>query len=264
MNNDGATSTPNTSWTDTVYLSNTGSVDANSIKLGDFKHYKSLQPGESYTASATLTLPASLNGSYNFIVQTDSGNEVFQTDRSQEVAVSFPVQIAHTPSDLVVTKASVSGSAQAGHQILVSWTVANTGAGDTSDHHWGDAIILSRSGVLGALDNIWLASISRDAPLAAGASYSRSEAVDLPLGATLALQGDYTLFVVADSGRAVPETSFDNNALGQPITIARNIADLTPTNITGPTVVQSGDQVTVNWTVANLGHRRSRCELLVR
>ena len=158
VDNDGATATPNTSWSDAVYLSSDPTLD-NATLVSSSTHYGALAVGQSYTVSGSVALNSDLTGSYYLIVQTDSADQVFQLDRSNDVAVSAAVAVANQPPDLVVSSVTAPAGGQAGDQVEVGWQVTNAGTGNTAAASWADTIILSASGVLGAADNVTLGSV---------------------------------------------------------------------------------------------------------
>ncbi len=249
VTNAGSTATPNTGWTDSIYLSSEPTLGADAILLGNLSHGGALDVGQSYKASANFTLPDGLAGQYYVIVQTDSGDSVFELDKANNVAAGAPVTIDFNPVDLVVSSVKAPSAATAGHQILVTWQVANTGSGDTANDVWTDRIILSASGVLGAADNIVLFTTGNPKELAGNGSYTNSATVDLPN----TLGGTYTLFVVTDTGDTVAESNFANNAsAGLTLSVAP-LPELAASAVSGPTTDTAGDTVTVSWTVTNTG-----------
>src|SRR5262249_48855910 len=69
ITNAGSSITPNTSWTDRIYLSADASLSSDDIKLADLIHYGALDASQSYDVSTNLTLPNTLSGNYYVIVQ---------------------------------------------------------------------------------------------------------------------------------------------------------------------------------------------------
>ncbi len=247
VTNTGSSETPNTVWSDTIYISPTPSLGSSAIALGTITHLGALAVGESYTISDNLALPSDLSGGYYLIVQADSGDQVFQLSRSNNVAVSSPINLDFNPVDLSVSNVTTASTATAGHQVIVSWQVANNGSGSTARYGWNDEVVLSASGVLGADDNLVLADPSNPQPLSGGASYTQSAVIDLPND----LSGTYTLFVVADAGHTIAEPGASSAvSSGQSLTVVP-LAQLATTLVTGPTTDAAGDTVNVAWTVTN-------------
>ena len=252
--NEGATTTPNTAWTDDIYLSTTPTLTGSATLLSSATHYGALAAGQSYTASPTVDLPSGLSGSYYLIVQTNVNDQVFELNYGGDVASSNPISVSDQPPDLEVSSVTLPPQGEAGHQVQIAWQVNNNGSGSTALATWSDRIVLSASGVLGASDNIDLGDFTApngpNDPLSAGASYSRQEIVNLPI----TLSGNYTVFVVTDSDDTVPEASFANNAsAGQAFSVSQQLADLQVASISAPTSGTAGSPITVQWTVDNAG-----------
>ena len=247
--NAGSTATPNSTWTDLVYLSASATLDASAQQLGTLSHTGALSPGQSYVNSASYQLPSNLEGQYYLIVQTDAGDQVFELDTSNNKASSAPFAIAFAPVDLIVTSVAAAATATAGHQIAINWTVKNAGSGDTGAASWRDAVILSASGVVGASDNIVLGRVSRPNGLSGGQSYSQTQTFDLPR----TLAGDYKIFVIADSDRAAPQASYDDSASAPQDIVITGLSDLQAASVSAPASVTAGDVIAVSWTVTNGG-----------
>ncbi len=81
-NGTAATSTP--IWTDQVWLSLDQILDNNDTLLGSTTNPSFLNVGDSYSNSLTVTLPQGINGDYFFIVQTDAGNQVFESNNETD------------------------------------------------------------------------------------------------------------------------------------------------------------------------------------
>ena len=96
VTNAGAGATPNYTWNDSLYLSPTATFNSGTaISLGQQTHQGSLAAGGSYTNPVTVTLPSALAGSYYLYVQTDSGNAVFELNKSNNGSMSpTPIQVS--------------------------------------------------------------------------------------------------------------------------------------------------------------------------
>ncbi len=145
--NAGAGATPNTSWGDSFYLSPTPTYNpATAISLGSQTHYGVLAAGSSDTNTVSTTIPNGLTGAYYVLVDTDSGNVVFELDKSNNWGSSTStIAITTAPPDLVVSSASAPAVALAGSAILVDWTISNQGASDTAVSAWQDNVYVDAS-----------------------------------------------------------------------------------------------------------------------
>ncbi len=265
--NNGATETPNSSWIDALYLSADTTLDPGDFQLSATTHYGVLQPGDEYLNTIAGTLPVGLTGTFYVFVATDRANQVFELDDSNNWLYDVgsggdPGDPGHDPGtvevslqrpDLVVQNFSAPANGESGGSILVSWTVANSGIGDSAVSSWYDSLILSSNSVYGDADDIHLADPGHSGLLAVDTTYSQANlTVPIPLGVA---PGNYFLFVAADFAGQVPEVSDLNNVSSpRAITLTRSLADLRPGGVTAvPSPVESGDQITVSWNVQNQG-----------
>ena len=75
-------------WTDSVYLSASGTLDVNALLLGRTSHTGGLAGLASYNGTLTVSLPGVVNGNYYLIVVTDSQQLVLDINRANNIAVS--------------------------------------------------------------------------------------------------------------------------------------------------------------------------------
>src|SRR5439155_535567 len=104
-----------------------------------------LAPGESYVASADFKVPLTFFGTYYVIVKTDSGNNV-REDNKQNNVTNKVIQIQLTPPpDLQVTSVHAPAISFSGQTIPVTWTVANLGPGAVPPElpAWSDTVLLA-------------------------------------------------------------------------------------------------------------------------
>jgi len=85
--NQGSNSASGT-WSDSVYVSTNQTWDINAFQVGKVSHTGPLQPGESYTASLTATVPGVVSGQYYAIVRADILNNVRESDENNNTGVS--------------------------------------------------------------------------------------------------------------------------------------------------------------------------------
>jgi hypothetical protein len=265
VSNAGANGTPNDTWNDSFYLSPTSAFDSSTaIFLGQEAHQGTLDAGAGYDVhNVTETLPNGLSGMYYLLVDTDSGNAVFELDKSNNIAASpGTIQIKSAPADLVVSAANAPATALAGSAVLVNWTVTNLGSGDTVVTSWQDNVYADAGATVNDQSNL-LGSFTHTGLLNPGDSYMQSQLVALPIK----LLGAYNLFVVTNPLHTVYESDTNNNASpALPITISLQIpgsgggggqqtevSDLQITSVTAQFAAETRSSVTVNWTVKNNG-----------
>ena len=254
--NEGASVTPNPSWLDRLYLSTDPvlSLDTD-LALGTMTHYGVLEPGEEYQGIIQAQLPVSISGTYYAIVVSDYNAQVFELDRTNNVLADVgPIQIDFRPPDLVVDSFTAPTVAGAGSTVLVNYVVHNVGIGDTVATSWSDYVILSSDSIPGNNDDLLLLESPHNGLVNSGGTYSGTNVlVPIPLAVA---SGNYHLFFVTDARDQVFESLGNGNNTSPPLPISINqlTADLQVKTINNPpATLQSGDPLTVSWTVQNFG-----------
>jgi hypothetical protein len=257
VNNAGAGPTPNYTWNDTVYLSPTTTYDpSTAIFFAQGTYQGGLAAGKGYDNTVAGTLPNTLKGPYYVLVDTDSGNVVFELNKSNNWGASTgTTQVASAPADLSVTTGSAPAQTLAGSAVLVTWTVTNHGGGDTAVTAWVDNVYASASATFDA-SAVLLGSFPHYGLLKPGDSYSVTKLVNLPIN----LLGKYYLFIVTNATNTVYQPNQDNtsNPVQSTMTWQLNgrqapVSDLQAASVKGPAAAQTGGNVTISWTEQNNG-----------
>ncbi|MEQ1563438.1 MAG: CARDB domain-containing protein, partial [Nitrospiraceae bacterium] len=156
--------------------------------------------------------------------------------------------------DLTVDSITAPSTAQAGGAAMsISWVVRNLG-GSQATQSWTDKVWLSTDQFLNPGDVELLSQGSSVSSLQSGATTSSDGLISIPLNPTIN-PGAYYLLVQTDALGGQPESNDANNVLAHPITVSLPpLPNLVVSNIevvTSP--VQSGNPVTVRWTISNTG-----------
>ena len=251
--NQGTGTTLNTIWNDEVYLSPTANfVKTNSTSIGAFTHTGALLVGESYMQTQNIAIPNTTQGNYYVFVLTDANNNVEECGTANDNNVggsSTILNISNSLPDLTVSNFAFANSLFGGQGVNVTWTVTNSGNAAAQNSSWGDSVYFSTNATLDENDRI-LADVITNGPLNVGASYTKSAALTLPIVSP----GSYYLILKTDNGNFVFEGLGENNNtrnLAFPITAPP--VDLQVTAVNAPATANSGQTMTVNWTVANNG-----------
>jgi subtilase family serine protease len=253
VKNQGTVATSSSYWYDSVYYS-TDDVFGNSDDVYLAYGYATnlpLDPDESYTLTANVTLPSNLSGSGGYLfVKTDYDNYQTETDETDN---TYSVPIAISKPNLVVTDLTAPTSANIGQAISVSWTVKNQGTVATNSSYWYDYVYYSTDDVFGNSDDVYLTyvyaySANANLPLDPNESYTLTANVTLPSNN---LSGSGYLFVKTDGDNYQTEIDETDNTYSVPITISG--ANLVITSATAPTTANSGQTVALSWTVENKG-----------
>ncbi|HUW30400.1 MAG TPA: CARDB domain-containing protein, partial [Planctomycetota bacterium] len=264
VGNYGTGNTDATDWSDRIVLSpNDRYGDSDDVYLASVPHTGALNTTDntSYAASATISLPLGLNGTYWVFASTDEDNAVFEYifENNNAGQSGQQLSVTLTPyADLEASSASMTPTvAVAGQSAQVSWTVTNLGPGTTGTgiaggevSSWIDRIICSRNSIYGDGDDVLVANVQHEGALAASASYAGSWTGSLPAG----LNGAYHLFVFTDAGNAVYEYTDTHANLTDAgiVNVAPGpFADLQVTAAAGPESIRTGGQISVSWTVEN-------------
>ena len=236
-------------WTDTLVLRN----DTSEHFLANFAHNTALAVNQSMTLTQSVILPAGVSGPRFVAIRTDSSGEVAEgaNESNNETVSTKPINIL--APDLVATLGNVPASPQFGQTINVTWTVKNQGTGQALAN-WNDNLYLATDAKSPANGILLLSQhIENATPLAVGASYSRSQAVTLPLSTTL-LDGAYFLVIVSDIENAQGESDEANNTASQAFTITRPpLPDLTVSTIQIPATGAGGRAIEIKWNIKNEG-----------
>ncbi|NTU53949.1 MAG: DUF4347 domain-containing protein, partial [Chlorobiaceae bacterium] len=285
--NTGATTTPNSGWYDALYLSANTTLDAGDSLLSEVWHSGQLAPAGSaqsipladamalyasgaangyYINTVNVHLNDALSGTWYLIAKTDTRDMVFELDNVDNTGDAVALGIESRPADLVVSEVAAASVVQAGQSLRVSWSVLNQGVGDTAASQWYDRIVLSNDTVFGDGDDVVLGTYAHSGILGVNKEYSNSAQVSIPSN----LSGSYQLFVTTDIYSQVYEAAKeDNNSRplgvgidwkpGDPIpdggieTKPQPTADLQVVSVTVPDRVNSGEKLSVAFTVTNAG-----------
>ncbi len=219
VRNDGTSSTPS-SWTDYLYISSSPDLENGSHSLlASWDNMSALEPGQSYSRSASVSLPTTFsegpvylillsNKNTLYDIQCPDGTSVFDNSSSPYCSsfrhsetdfASFPelgepnslrhdnflilaTSIVESLPDLHVASLSHSDFVT-GTDASVSFSVRNDGNAPTPDgSSWSDYLYLSSS-PSALQDKILLDYFSHSTPLAPGESYSRTVSVNIPVDA---------------------------------------------------------------------------------
>jgi len=256
VTNAGMDVTRTSAWKDRVYLSDDEVLDPESdTVLGTFWHTGALGIGEQYTTSHQVTLSYDLAGPYYVIVCTDVEDKVYEhTDEENNCSHDIQaMEVFETPPpDLVMTDVEVPETGNSGQTIQLNWTVTNQGDGETRTDRWSDCLYLSDDEVLETGTDVLLGDFTHYGVLDAAEQYTREGNVVLPNG----IQGLYYLFAEADCGNRVSEPDEENNRGHDLVPVDVTLTpwpDLVVATVDAPETGYSGQPISVQWEVANLG-----------
>jgi GEVED domain/CARDB/Dockerin type I domain/Bacterial pre-peptidase C-terminal domain len=240
-------------WVNAVYLSTDRTLETNSdVLIGQSRRDGILSGGKSESLTSTFVLPDTLQGLYYLIVVTDFGNNVRETDETDNViATQSPITIRVDPPDLTVTAVSTTGPLNAGREIGVRYTVKNIGNNPTPNTVWQDAVYWSADSRLDANDTL-LSQRERSGVLIPNQAENRSVNLRLPGD----LPRDGFLIVQSDSTDFVYELNQDNNIKSLSIRVGDERPDLHVVSFVpnlGGNVLAPGGSIPVDFKIENQG-----------
>lgn len=305
VTNDGNGSTPpGATWNDYIWITGADGINYinttgyDGVLLHSEPNLMSLEAGESYTNTATVTIPNSHIGNYYIFVLSDlydisdinysneglsgppnpytpsvDGNpyhylsgysyryENNLTESNERDNFFYKVvNILPPPSpDLSVTHISHPTNTFSGNEVTVSWTVSNQGGAAALDS-WQDAVYIQagEDNELDAATALYLGSYQHSGGLSLNGQYTNSATVTIPLE----YMGDYRFFVTTDVNNSLYESIFEENntrASEQLLNVTLTPPpDLTPTSVSFPTTVESRGYYPIVFSVQNIGGTATR------
>ena len=247
-------------WYDRILVSSTGKL-ADAVAVADLGHTGGLAAGASYTASATVQVPALPDGPATFFVVADKGAAVFELNgHGDAAAAAAPSTVTH--AFLAAQTVSAPAAAFAGQPVTVSWTVAHTGTAPATGS-WTDLVYISQGTTLGDPGYrgggtpipLLLGTVAHTGPLAGGAGYTASLKASLP---TDLAAGSYHILVVAN-GNPDPEAAISSVpgdlAVSDAVAVTQQaLPDLQVAGLSvAPAALRSGSVVTLSWQARNAG-----------
>ena len=239
------------------YFSTNATLSSNDV-LATREDVDAVDANDSTDDDAELTVPNSLApGDYFIIVAADDRNTVTEsTENNNTLAIPFTVTGSGGggggEADLEVTDASVTpSSAEAGAEVTVSYTLANTGTEQAGASQL--AFYFSTDASLSASD-VLAESIEVD-EVDAGDVGDNDESITVP--STLA-PGDYFLIVAADIGNDVSESGENNNTFAISFTVTETTAsegDASPDvlYVDAPAPNPAAESTTLRYTLGEAG-----------
>ncbi|HEY6816092.1 MAG TPA: CARDB domain-containing protein, partial [Croceibacterium sp.] len=262
-------------WSDTVILADAPLLEnaTRTFNLGSFANLKALDPGQSYTNSATFDFNPAAAGLY-VIVRSSMGGDTNPLDNQAFAATS----VTNTPADLQVTSVvpkAPGTPAYSGELTSVTYTVENKGARVwEGTQYWKDEVWISKDPTFIRSRASHVATVIQpNGPLGTGESYTRTAEFALPPG----VEGEYYVYVFTNTDAPVPLVSEGSNNGLRDGTFARAAyelpqgnsgqaqfpveyrePDLQVTELTLPDTMAAGSTIEVTFKVQNVGNRATR------
>jgi len=168
-------------WYDAIYLSNDAIYDVTDIYMGAALNTSALNASQSYSQSASITLPNGISGNFYIFVVTDVYNYTVETsNNNNSTRDTGKMAVTLTPPpDLIVTNVTRPATAFSGATANVTYTIKNSGTGQTRSGGWRDRILISTEKVINST-SVDLKNLNRTSNLMVDSSYSVSTTVTIP------------------------------------------------------------------------------------
>lgn len=205
VKNDGLGITIPGQWQDVVHLSSDFIPGNGDAILNISQSQNTLNPGQSYSDSIRIFLPAQSTGNNVLILRTDNTDAVYEPDNSNNSGFSLITITNPPPSDLVVRYIIIPDSAVTGDPVSISWSIVNNGFDPASG--------FTREGVYFSVDSIWdiddplLGTADNVVNISPGSSVTHSLTAILKSTAV----GYHYVIIRADLLDNLPETNENNN-----------------------------------------------------
>ncbi|MEI7850318.1 MAG: CARDB domain-containing protein, partial [Kiritimatiellales bacterium] len=240
-------------WYDSIYLSVNPTWEPSDTQISAVHINLDLGPGDGYSSTNTVTLPAWPPGDYYLIARADANNwlvELNEVNNAIAIPITLSVPVVVSGPDVAPVSVDVQGVAQSGRSVSVVTIVTNCGPGvaSSSSGYWSDRLYLSTNAVWDAGEDYLLGSYSHSGTLANGGTYAQTNTVTLPSGLG---SGTYYLILQADYNNNLAESVETNNVLAIPVTLV--LPDLAPVSLSTEGVPQAGRPLTVTYAVTNQG-----------
>lgn len=237
-------------WIDALYMSNDQALQNNDIYIQSVSHQAQLDAGEDYWVNFTYTFPFGTPSSVYLLGYADFNSENPDINPSNNSAVkALTVNSVPTP-DLAVTEAAIVGEIYSGQPAKMTYTVTNVGELDINSQTWRDKLFLSNDDTYESNDIELLTKPRQNVTLPQGGSYTDTLTFTVPLPQN----GSFYLIVKTNTLNNPFEANQDNNTMALPANIQLpNPGDLTVTDITSESSIESGGTLHVSWNVENIG-----------
>jgi hypothetical protein len=204
VTNNGQGVTYSNQWNDIIWLST--NFQQGSIIAGNTQT-RSLQPGQSYTDSFTITLPLNYTpGNYIVGVRTNFNQQLFETSYSNNTAYKFTSVYVPAPVDLLVSNINMADTVILGNTAAINYRLRNNSNNNTNGRET-DGFYLSTDSLLDSNADVLLGvknNILSILPL------NDTSITAMPFISGV-VEGSYYVKVKVDIQNNIPETNKNNN-----------------------------------------------------
>ncbi|MEM9827396.1 MAG: CARDB domain-containing protein, partial [Planctomycetota bacterium] len=265
--NQGAIGTGSTRWVDRAYLSLDTVIDQADILIGELDNAAALLAGDRYSQDpGGVVVPIRYRGDVYVIVQTDSTDRIEEWPTNENNVTYQSIFVEPEPlADLVVSDVIAPTQVIAGAEVPLRYTVTNLGSGATHGDTWGENVWLTRdkNRPHPGKGDILLESFTHSGALDRNAGYETNLTIQIP---STIPSGIWYVTPWVDPLDTIPEDTLaanvndddpnqadNNNYKAREIQVLGAQPDLVVSDIIAPVQAVGGDQISITWTVENIG-----------
>jgi hypothetical protein len=238
-------------WYTKVFLSQDDVLQSTDLQLGNVVRREMLEGDSSYTVNVAFKMPYGYTSPAYLIALADPDGNNPDINTSNNILVQSVTVNSVPTADLAVTDAQVLDDVvYSGQPARIAYTVTNISEQPITAATWTDKVFLSANNVFETSDVEVGTSTKHNMSLAAGASYTDTATFRVPLPQN----GTVYLIVRTNNAGSFYESNTDNNTSSVECSVTLpQPGDLVVDNILVGGDVQSGDTLSVFWSVKNIG-----------
>lgn len=256
----------NPPWVDRIYLSQTPTLNpATARVLGDFARNLSLTPGQAYSRTESVNIPAGLSGPWFLILQTNQLGTVSEpaNTASNSVTSASPIEILQGQlPDFAVQTLSLGSERYITRPLDITYVARNAGTG-TANGAWRDQIWFGPDGNAAdpnSTDGLTLISDPLQfTVIGPGTIFGNSARINLP-----ATPGRYRAVVVLDASAEINESNDTNNRQHQIIDVIAPEYNAVASVAVSESLMGQAIAITGSATQVNSGQPASNVRVLVQ
>lgn len=235
-----------------IYLSQDDLYDSEDLLLGSLTYNNIIQANETIEQDFNITIPMGAN-EYSYLIaicNSEQNGRIPETDFNNNILI-LPIHIEEVPvPDLAISDVEIlNSSIISGQEIRVAYTVTNVGTAELSTARWTDKFFLSTDSSYSTSD-MQIGNKACERNLQVGESYRDTTNITIPLPNS----GREHLLVYVNANSDFFEHNRLNNVSSSSISIRLpDPGDLIVTQIYCGDTIISGQNLSLNWKVQNIG-----------
>ena len=246
---------------DRLYVSSSPVFDGSAQVVATYTYTENLPAGSGVPHTVNYTFPAATSGTRYFYVETNYDSSFKEVNQNNNISTAAAISMSPgNPADLVVSSFTLADTVTTTYQQFLNYTVQNNGPA-TTNAVWIDSLFISCSPTFDPATAYYVASMSQNATVAPGNSYTSTFSFALPYASYInncfpasVFNNAYFFIKVNANGTLYEGSGTGNNILGTGQRIIKNpYPDLIVNSVSGSDSATVGRPYSVSWTVKNQG-----------